>query len=190
MRSRNRYCGGKSNKYGIFWTCVCLILSSAACLALPYRGVDKSLARPGRKQATATKLQILQAKKKKSESYPSNQISGVAMSSASDEKLRPFDCFFSRVGLRTYQHPVFFNIISRHDFRREKGKLLNTNLVSWFSLKLFSGTFLILRRIQRDIFINVVGLHVKYPLLLYAYFNKIWISAKGFSKNTQIPNFI
>ena len=27
------------------------------------------------------------------------------MTSASDEKLRPFSCFFSRVGLRTYQHP-------------------------------------------------------------------------------------
>jgi len=28
-----------------------------------------------------------------------------AMTSASDEKWRPFNCFFSRVGLRTYQHP-------------------------------------------------------------------------------------
>jgi len=27
------------------------------------------------------------------------------MTSASDEKWRPFTCFFSRVGLRTYQHP-------------------------------------------------------------------------------------
>ena len=27
------------------------------------------------------------------------------MTSASDEKWRPFNCFFSRVGLRTYQHP-------------------------------------------------------------------------------------
>ena len=28
-----------------------------------------------------------------------------AMTSASDEKWRPFSCFFSRDGLRTYQHP-------------------------------------------------------------------------------------
>ena len=35
-----------------------------------YRGADKYLARPGRKQATATKL--LQATQKNSESYPSN----------------------------------------------------------------------------------------------------------------------
>jgi len=27
------------------------------------------------------------------------------MTSSSDEKWRPFNCFFSRVGLRTYQHP-------------------------------------------------------------------------------------
>ena len=27
------------------------------------------------------------------------------MTSASDEKWRPFNCFFSRVVLRTYQHP-------------------------------------------------------------------------------------
>ena len=31
----------------------------------PYRGADKSLVRPGRKQATATQLQLLQATQKK-----------------------------------------------------------------------------------------------------------------------------
>jgi len=43
--------------------------------------------------------------KKNSGSCPSNQVSAVAMTSASDEKLRTFNCFFSRVGLRTYQQP-------------------------------------------------------------------------------------
>ena len=32
---------------------------------IKYRGADKSLARPGRKQATATKFQLLQATQKK-----------------------------------------------------------------------------------------------------------------------------
>ena len=32
-------------------------------------------------------------------------MSAAAMTSASDEKWRPFNCLFSRVGLRTYQHP-------------------------------------------------------------------------------------
>jgi len=65
------------------------------------RGADKFLARAGRKQATATK-----PLKNISQSCPSNQVSAAAITSASDEKWRPFNCFFSRVGLRTYQHSV------------------------------------------------------------------------------------
>ena len=77
-------------------------------------GADKSLAQPGRKQATATKLGIYstyskrssihllahcswlqQATQKNSEVCPSNQVSAASMTSASDEKWRPFNCFFS-----------------------------------------------------------------------------------------------
>ena len=43
--------------------------------------------------------------KRNSEGCPSNQVFAAAMTSASDEKWRPFNCFFSGVGLRTYQHP-------------------------------------------------------------------------------------
>ena len=39
-----------------------------------------------------------------SEVCPSNQFSTAAMTSASDEKWQTFNCFFSLVGLRTYQH--------------------------------------------------------------------------------------
>ena len=75
---------------------------------------DKSLVRPGRKHATATKLGIYSTYssrssihflalcsnfckllKKYSECYPSNQVSAAVMTSASDEKWRPFNCFFS-----------------------------------------------------------------------------------------------
>ena len=80
------------------------------CEWTQYRGADKSVARPGRKQATATKLMLLQATQKKSESCPSNQDFATAMTSASDEKWRPFNCFFSRVGLRTYQHPCISEV--------------------------------------------------------------------------------
>ena len=77
-------------------------------------GADKSLARPWRKQATVTKLGIYstysprssihflarcsnfcKTLKKKSEGCPSNQVSAAAMTSASDEKWRLFNCFFS-----------------------------------------------------------------------------------------------
>jgi len=76
-------------------------------------GADKSLVRPARKQATAIKLGIFSTYspqslihflarcsnfckplKKNSESCPSNQVSVAAMTSASDEKWRPFNCFF------------------------------------------------------------------------------------------------
>ena len=76
-------------------------------------GADKSLARPGRKQVTATKLGIYSTYsprssihflarfsnfckplKKKSEGCHSNQVSAAALTSASDEKWRPFNCFF------------------------------------------------------------------------------------------------
>jgi len=58
-----------------------------------YVSADKSLARPGRKQAAATKL-FCKALKNSSEVCPSNQVRGAAMTSASDEKWRPFNCFF------------------------------------------------------------------------------------------------
>ena len=78
-------------------------------------GADKSLARPGKKRATATRLGIYSIysprssvyflarcsnfrkplKNTKSEGCRSNQVSAAAMTSASDEKWRPFSCFFS-----------------------------------------------------------------------------------------------
>ena len=68
-------------------------------------GADKSLSGPGRKQANSGQtLTFASHSKKKSEGCPSNQVSAAGMTSTSDEKWRPFNCFFSRVGLRTYQH--------------------------------------------------------------------------------------
>ena len=83
-----------------------------------YQGADKSLARPGRKQATATKLLILQdTQKKKIRRLSVQPISAAAMTSASEEKWRPFNYFFSRVGLRTYQHPC----VGRYNYNSWKG---------------------------------------------------------------------
>ena len=83
-----------------------LILVTTGC-------ADKSLARLGRKQATATKLGIYSTHsprssihfsahssdlckplKKRSECCPSNQASAAAMTSALDEKWRIFNSFF------------------------------------------------------------------------------------------------
>ena len=76
-------------------------------------GADKSLARPGRKQAIATKFGIYSTYsprslihflcrcsnfckplKKNLEGSPSSQVSAAAMTSASEEKWRAFSCFF------------------------------------------------------------------------------------------------
>ena len=75
-----------------------------------YQGADKSLARPGRTQSTATKLCFCKLLKNNSEVCPSNQASAAAMTSTSEEKWRAFNYFFSWVGLRTYQHPCSINL--------------------------------------------------------------------------------
>ena len=60
-----------------------------------------------------------------------------------------------------------------------KKKLLNTKCVFWFSLQLYSDTFLILRRNEWGIIKNYIGLHVKYPLLM-SDFNESWIFSTDF----------
>jgi hypothetical protein len=53
-----------------------------------------------------------------------------------------------------------------------ENKLLNVKCVLWFSLQYFSETFLILRRIKRDMIKMYTGLLVKCPLFLS---NEPWI---------------
>jgi hypothetical protein len=63
-------------------------------------------------------------------------------------------------------------------------KLLNIKCVFWFYLQLLSETFLIIRRIKRDIIINVHRSSCKLPLF-FSDFNKIWTFSTHFQK---IPN--
>jgi hypothetical protein len=70
--------------------------------------------------------------------------------------------------------PVCIHHIFRHCLINDTKKLLKTKCVFWFSLQLLSRTFLILRRIQRDIVKNIKSRHVKYPLFLPC-FNATWI---------------
>ena len=78
------------------------------------KGADKSIVRPGRKQATANKLGIYSTystrnsihflvrcpnfckplKKKNSKGCPFNQVSAAEQNSTSDEKWRHFNCLF------------------------------------------------------------------------------------------------
>jgi hypothetical protein len=100
-----------------------------------YQGADKSLARPGRKQATATKLWLLQTTQKKlrrSSFQPGlrrNNDFRVGRIVAN------FQLFFSRVGLRTFQHLLLvlflFQFIFRHFWVRELSKM---QLTSWLNI--------------------------------------------------------
>ena len=71
-----------------------------------YRSADKSLARQGRKQATTTKLLTFASHSKTIQKVvrptrsPRQQWPPLRT-----KKWRTLNCFFSRVGLRTYQHP-------------------------------------------------------------------------------------
>ena len=60
-------------------------------------------------------------------------------------------------------------------------KLLNIKCVFWFSLQLLFEIFPILRRILRDVVINVKMSSYKYPLFL-SDFNKTWIFSANFRK--------
>ena len=64
--------------------------------------------------------------KKKIQKLVRPQVLAVAMTSAQDEKWRPFNCFFSRVGLGTYQHPCI--VYQVHSRRREDVKVLNPDI--------------------------------------------------------------
>ena len=63
-------------------------------------------------------------------------------------------------------YTVFLHIVSQTARIFEK-KLSDIKCVFWFSLQSLSETFLILRRIERDVNKSVyIGLHVKYLLSL------------------------
>ena len=77
-----------------------------------------------------------------------------------------------------------FQIISRTARFSGEKRLLYIKYVFWFSLQLSSETFLILRRIERDMIKKMyIGLHVKYRLF-FSDFIETWILDK-FSKNSN-----
>jgi hypothetical protein len=79
--------------------------------------------------------------------------------------------------------PYFYTLShKRHDFWK---KLLNIKCVFWFSVQLLSETFLILRRIQRDIIINIHRSLRKVPLLL-SDFNETWVFSRHSKKSSNI----
>jgi hypothetical protein len=70
----------------------------------------------------------------------------------------------------------------------EKKKLLNVKCVFWFSLQLLSEAFLILRRIQRHVAVNVQTFPCKVPVIPLGFdWNLNFLNR--FSKKAQISSF-
>jgi len=77
-----------------------------------YRGADKSLARPGTKKATATKLKLLQATQKQFRRLSVQSCLRGSNDHCVGRKMATFQLFFfSRVWLRTNQHPCIMESV-------------------------------------------------------------------------------
>ena len=79
---------------------------------------------------------------------------------------------------------ISFSTLSHkwHEFRKKK--LLNTKFVFWLSLQPLSESYLILRRIARDMIKICIGLYINY-LLFLSYFIASLIFSKNFFKIFQ-----
>ena len=84
--------------------------------------------------------------------------------------------------------PSYFSTLShkRHDFRKT---LLNTKCVFWVSVQLLSKMSFILRRIQRDVIINVKTSLCEVPVILARFQWNMNILYR-FSKRAEILNLI
>jgi hypothetical protein len=82
--------------------------------------------------------------------------------------------------------PPYFSTLSHkwHNFREKR---LNIKYVFLFFLEIVCKTFLILRRIWRDIAVSVKRCYVKYRYSCRIFMKKN--SLDRFSKKSQIPNF-
>ena len=119
--------------------------------------------------------------RKSSKSY----IFWVCVCSLSYPALKAHTTYFSVICRLSNCTILLHVILKRHDFRN---KFLNLERVFWFSLQLLSEIFLITRRIQLDIVINVQTPACKVPVILVR-FSRNFNFLNIFSKNTQISNF-
>jgi hypothetical protein len=80
---------------------------------------------------------------------------------------------------------IFFSTLphKRHDFRGEK--ILNTKFLFWFSLQLLSKIFLILRKIRRDVIINLYRFSRNVPIILVRFLVTLEFSRQIFEKKNS-----
>ena len=89
--------------------------------------------------------------------------------------------------LPLWLHHIFWHyLINRTIFGQT---LQEIKCVFWFSRQLLFETFLVVRRIQRDIVINVKTCSCKVPVMLVE-LHENWISLTDLRKQAQILNFV
>ena len=87
-------------------------------------------------------------------------------------------------------HTMFFSHLSYMARFLEKKGVLKIKMHILISLQILSEIFLNLRRIQRDITINVHRASRKLPIILVRFLIKSEFSCQIFFKNTQVSNFM
>ena len=92
------------------------------------------------------------------------------------------ECAFAILSFVACPTLQYFSTLShkRHDFRKKKKVLYNTNCVLIFSTTL-SGIFCLQRRIERDMSKMYIGRHVKFSLFLSC-INETWIFSTAVQK--------
>jgi hypothetical protein len=100
----------------------------------------------------------------------------VALLTLREKRMRPIILSY----VTSLASPYFSTLShTRRDFRKKK--LLNINYLFWLSLQTFLENFVIMRRIQRDIVINVKTSSCKVPLFLPD-FKESWNFSTDFRK--------
>jgi hypothetical protein len=95
----------------------------------------------------------------------------------------------SHIAICSVSGSTTFSDIISHTARFFGKMLLNIKCVFWFSLQLFSRTFLILKIIQLDIVINVKRSSSKVPVILVRFYWNLNFLDR-FSDEAQRPHFI
>jgi hypothetical protein len=74
-----------------------------------------------------------------------------------------------------------------YDFRKKE--VIEYKMCFYFIDKFFSESFITIRRIQRDIIININGSSRKVPVILFRFQSNLEFIDR-FAKNLQVSNFI